>query len=129
VLYRTRALHKMRMEECWRARSIRRQKEAVRGFGGRSSMQIKCNPARDGSKMGVPSFGRKEETTGWEAGWRQKYCCLEMWDMQCENMDLRAKRKSASRGEARRVFGMWIVSSCGNRSQDGWGTKLDLSRR
>jgi hypothetical protein len=31
-----------------------------------------------------------------------------MWDMQYEDMDLPAKRKSVWRGEARKVFGMWI---------------------
>jgi len=35
-------------------------------------------------------------------------------------------RKAAWRGEARKVFGMWIAASCGNRDQDRWGTELDL---
>ena len=77
----------------------------------------------------MASLGRKEETTGSEAGWRQKYGCLEMGDMQYEDMDLPTKRKSAWRGEAREVFGMWVGSSCGNRSQDRWGTELDLNSR
>ena len=36
------------------------------------------------------------------------------------------RRKAAWRGEARKVFGMWIAASCGNRDQDRWGTELDL---
>ena len=71
-------------------------------------MQIECNPARGGRPRGVARFGRKEESAGSKGGWRQKYGCLEMWDMQYEDMDLPAKRKSVWRGEARKVFGMWI---------------------
>jgi hypothetical protein len=56
--------------------------------------------------VGVGDFGRKEESTGLEAVRRWKYCCLGMWDMPHEDMDLPAKRESAWRGEARKVFGI-----------------------
>jgi hypothetical protein len=53
---------------------------------------------------------------------------LEMWEMHPEGIGSAAKLKSARRGEARKVFGMRVATSC-DRGQDRWRTELDLGSR
>src|SRR2546430_5989758 len=92
-------------------------------------MQIECG-ARDrceSSESGEWGWGGTSRELGnWQG---QQYGGFGDVDLRKAGTGSGTRRKAAWRGEARKVFGMWIAASCGNRDQDRWGTELDLGGR